>query len=152
MKAFDALDREIIGALLEDGRMSVSTLARRVSLSPSATSERVKKLEASGVISGYSAIVSADAAHRPIQAIIEVQLDPSSASFDIDDELIAMPDVIDAFHLTGRFDYQLRIATNNIEGIEAAVRYLKEDLGVRETSTRVLLRIVDTMPRQPVPR
>jgi len=151
MKSFDQLDREIIGALLKDGRISISTLAQLVALSPSATSDRVKKLEASGVISGYSAIVSADAANRPIQAIIEVQLDPGSASFDIDDELMAMPDVIDAFHLTGRFDYQVRIATSSIEGIEAAVRYLKEDLGVRETSTRVILRIVETMPRQPLP-
>ncbi len=84
---------------------------------------------------------------REVQAIIDVQMDPTSGIFEIDDAIAAMPQVVEAFHLTGRFDYQLRIACPDIEGIELAIRHLKEDLGVRETSTRVILRPVDGMPR-----
>lgn len=129
--------------------MPIRELAARISLSPSATSDRVRRLEADGVITGYAAQIDPTIAGTPVQAIVEVQLDPAAGIFEIDDAIAAMPEVIDAFHLTGRFDYQIRIATPGIDGIEKVIRYLKEELGVRETSTRVILRTVEQLPRQP---
>ncbi len=129
--------------------MPIRELAERITLSASATSDRVRRLEADGVIAGYSARIDPVVAGRPVQAIVEVQLDPAAGIFEIDDAIAAMPEVIDAFHLTGRFDYQIRIACEGIDGIEKAIRHLKEDLGVRETSTRVILRTVEGLPRQP---
>ena len=128
--------------------MPIRELAERIALSPSATSDRVRRLEADGVITGYAAQIDPAIAGTPVQAIVEVQLDPSAGIFEIDEAIAAMPEVIDAFHLTGRFDYQIRIATPGIDGIETVIRYLKEELGVRETSTRVILRTVDQLPRQ----
>ena len=147
MTAIDVIDQEIIGVLVEDGRIAIRELAGRVALSASATSERVRRLERSGVIQGYSARIDPELIGRPIQAIVEVQLDPASGIFEIDEAIAAIPQVVDAFHVTGRFDYQLRIACADIEGIELAIRHLKEDLGVRETSTRVILRTVDGTPK-----
>ena len=149
MTALDTLDRTIIGLLATEGRMPIRELAARISLSPSATSDRVRRLEADGVITGYAAQIDPTIAGTPVQAIVEVQLDPAAGIFEIDDAIAAMPEVIDAFHLTGRFDYQIRIATPGIDGIEKVIRYLKEELGVRETSTRVILRTVEQLPRQP---
>ncbi|MCP5027714.1 MAG: Lrp/AsnC family transcriptional regulator [Actinomycetia bacterium] len=146
----DGLDRRIIGALATDGRLSVRELAERVSLSASATSDRVRKLEARGMISGYRAMLDLDRVGRPVQAIIDVQLDPGAGQYDIDEAIRAMPLVIDAIHLTGRFDYQLRIACAGMGDVEEVIRHLKQDLGVRETSTRMVLRAVDGMPRQPL--
>ena len=149
MTVIDAIDRTIIGHLATDGRMPIRELAERIALSPSATSDRVRRLEADGVIAGYAAQIDPAVAGTPIQAIVEVQLDPTAGIFEIDEAIAAMPEVIDAFHLTGRFDYQIRIATAGIEGIEHVIRHLKEELGVRETSTRVILRTVSDLPRQP---
>lgn len=149
MTALDTLDRTIIGILASEGRMAIRELAARIALSPSATSDRVRRLEADGVITGYAAQIDPTIAGTPVQAIVEVQLDPAAGIFEIDDAIAAMPEVIDAFHLTGRFDYQIRIATPGIDGIEKVIRHLKEEIGVRETSTRVILRTVDRLPRQP---
>lgn len=149
MTALDTLDRTIIGILANEGRMAIRELAARIALSPSATSDRVRRLEADGVITGYAAQIDPTIAGTPVQAIVEVQLDPAAGIFEIDDAIAAMPEVIDAFHLTGRFDYQIRIATPGIDGIEKVIRHLKEEIGVRETSTRVILRTVDRLPRQP---
>ena len=149
MTVLDPLDRTIIGILANEGRMPIRELAQRIALSPSATSDRDRRLEADGVITGYAAQIDPAVAGTPAQAIVEVQLDPSAGIFEIDDAIAAMPEVIDAFHLTGRFDYQIRIATPGIDGIETVIRHLKEELGVRETSTRVILRTVADLPRQP---
>lgn len=147
MTAMDGIDRRIIGELVRDGRLAIRELAGRIALSPSATSERVRRLEDAGVITGYGARVDPAALDRTIEAVIDVQLDPSTGIFEIDAAIAAMPQVVDAFHLTGRFDYQLRIACGGIDEIEHAVRHLKEDLGVRETNTRVILRTVDGVPK-----
>ncbi len=145
----DSLDRRIIGALTDDGRLSIRELAEKVSLSASATSDRVRKLEANGAIAGYAAILDLESVGRPVQAIVDAQLDPGSAQYDIDDAIRAMPLVVDAIHVTGRFDYQLRVACAGMGDVEEVIRHLKQDLGVRETSTRMVLRAVDGMPRQP---
>ena len=151
MTALDSIDRMIIGVLATDGRISVRALAERISLSASATSDRLHRLEQSGVITGYRAEIDPVAVGVHVHAVVDVQLDPAAASFDIDDVLADLPEVVDAFHLTGRFDYQLRIACREIADIESLLRRLKEDHGVRETSTRVILRSVPGMPRTHVP-
>ncbi|MCP3909681.1 MAG: Lrp/AsnC family transcriptional regulator [Actinomycetia bacterium] len=145
----DGLDRRIIAALIDDGRSSIRELAEKVSLSASATSDRVRKLEANGAIAGYAAILDLEPVGRPLQAIVDVQLDPGSGQYDIDDAIRAMPLVVDAIHLTGRFDYQLRVACTGMGDVEEVIRHLKQGLGVRETSTRMVLRAVDGTPRQP---
>lgn len=144
----DDLDRSIIGELQRDGRISVTDLSDRVDLSLSATSERLRKLRSSGVIAGFTVLVDPDAAGRTIQALVDVRL-PASGSYStgVDSALAELDAVIDAVHLTGPFDTQLRIAARDVAELDHVLAVLKDELGVQETNTRLILRSIDGFPR-----
>lgn len=146
----DDVDRKILNLLVADGRLSVTELADEVHLSLSATSQRLRRLQSSGAIAQFTARLDGAAIGRPIEALVDLQLQPGAPWAGIDDALRQHPDVIDAVHLTGGFDYQIRVRTEEIRGLDGLLQYLKESLGVRETSTRIVLHTVDGFPRQPV--
>ena len=146
----DQIDRRIIGELQRDGRISATDLSDRVALSLSATSERLRRLRASGVIAGFTVDVDPDAVGRPIQALVDVRL-PSSGSYAGGDDSVLhhLDAVVDAVHLTGPFDTQLRIAARDVAELDQLLAYLKDELGVQETNTRLILRMIDGFPRPP---
>lgn len=146
----DEIDRRIIAELQIDGRISATDLSDRVDLSLSATSERLRRLRSSGVISGFTVAVDPTAAGRPIQALVDVRL-PAAASYScgLDAAIIELDGVIDAVHLTGPFDTQLRIAARDVNELDQILGVLKDDFGVHETNTRLILRTIDGFPRPP---
>ncbi len=146
----DDIDRRIIAELQLDGRMSATELSDRVDLSLSATSERLRRLRASGVISGFTLVVDPAAAGRPIQALVDVRL-PAAVSYSagLDAAIARLEGVIDAVHLTGPFDTQLRIAARDVGELDQILAVLKDDVGVQETNTRLILRTIDGFPRPP---
>ncbi len=146
----DDIDRKIIAELQIDGRMSATELSDRVELSLSATSERLRRLRSSGVISGFTVVVDPTAAGRPIQALVDVRL-PAAASYSsgLDAAIVGLDGVIDAVHLTGPFDTQLRIAARDVGELDQILAVLKDDVGVQETNTRLVLRTIDDFPRPP---
>ena len=146
----DDLDRRIIAELQIDGRMSATELSDRVDLSLSATSERLRRLRATGVISGFTVAVDPTAAGRPIQALVDVSL-PAASSYSsgLDEAIIELPGVVDAVHLTGPFDTQLRIAARDVHELDQILAVLKDDFGVHQTNTRLILRTIDGFPRPP---
>ena len=75
----DRIDRRILGELQRDGRLPIVDLATRVSLSPTACQRRVRKLEESGIISRYAAVLSAAALGRRVEAFVRVSIDPRRA-------------------------------------------------------------------------
>lgn len=75
MKDIDRLDRKILRALQKEGRLSNLELADRVSLSPTATAERVKRLTREGYITGYSALLSPEKLGRNLLVFVQVKLD-----------------------------------------------------------------------------
>lgn len=147
----DELDRKIVAELQRDGRMSVTDLADRLPLSLSATSERLRRLIESGRITGFTAVVDPDRAGRPIQSVIDVRFQSGDYGTDIDfDDPAhegAFDGVIDAIHLTGRFDLQLRVLTRNVDELDRMLERLKDGLGVDETNTRLVLRTISGFPR-----
>ncbi len=148
--AMDAIDRKIIAELQADGRMSATELSDRIALSLSATSERLRRLQATGVISGFTVLVDPDAAGRPIQALVDVRLPVSDRyASELEAAFAELPAVIDAVHLTGPFDTQLRIAATDVGELDRLLARLKDDFGVRETNTRLILRTIDGFPRPP---
>ncbi len=146
----DTLDRKIIGLLQGDGRMSVTDLADGLPLSLSATSERLRRLLDSGVISGFTAQVDPGAAGRTIEAIIDVRFPPGNDEQRVDWNHPMLRGVLDAFHPTGRFDLQLRVMTGDVGELDRLLQTLKDDFHAEETNTRLVLRTIDGFPR-PVP-
>lgn len=145
----DDIDRKITRLLVEDGRLSVTELADAVHLSLSATSQRLRRLRDTGVIDRFTIRIGAAAVHRPIDALVDLQLSPGAPWAGIDDALRQHADVVDAVHLTGGFDYQIRVRSASIDDLDRLLRWLKESLGVRETSTRMVLHTVEGFPREP---
>ena len=145
----DAIDRKIITLLIDDGRLSVTELADAVHLSLSAASQRLRRLRESGAIDRFTVRLDSEAVGRPSDALGDLQLTPGAPWSGIDDALRNDPEVVDAVHVTGGFDYQIRVRTRTIAELDQLLQNFKEHLGVRETSTRVVLHTVEGFPREP---
>ena len=147
----DEIDRRILQELVVDGRLSVTELADQISLSLSATSQRLRRLVDGGAIERFTVRLDPAMVGRPIDALVDLRL-PADLSFSgIDEGILALPEVVDAVHLTGRFDYQVRLHCRTINELDTILRDFKQSFGVEETSTRVVLSTVVGFPRQPTP-
>ncbi|RYX93114.1 MAG: Lrp/AsnC family transcriptional regulator [Comamonadaceae bacterium] len=114
MEAFDKLDRQILRSLQLDGRATYDQLAEEVSLSPSAVLRRVKRLEESGVIDRYVALVKPESVGLGLTAYINVRLEKHTESHKRNPmdlfraSVQTWPDVVECAALTGEMDYLLR--------------------------------------------
>ncbi len=145
----DAIDRKIIGLLQIDSRISVTDLADEVPISISAASERLKRLGRSGLISRFTIELDPELAGRHIDALVEVRLPVQADHRPFDEALRDMPAVVNALHLTGPFDYQLRVQAKDVPELDELLSRLKLEFGVAETNTRLALRTVEGFPRPP---
>lgn len=143
----DTIDRRIIGALQEDGRMSTTDLAALISLSISATSERLRRLRESGLIERFTIVIDQAQAGRTIEAIIDVRMLPTVELAATDAAITALDPVVNAVHVTGRYEYQLSVAARDVAELDHLLSTLKDDLGAQETNTRLVLRSLDGFPR-----
>jgi DNA-binding Lrp family transcriptional regulator len=116
----DAIDRDILRHLQDDGRMSNLDLARSVGLSPTPTLRRVRELERQGAIRGYRAIVDPAAVDRSFQVLVWVDLvQGTRATIEaFESGLLDIPDVIEAQRLFGEPDYLLRVAVRDADEYE----------------------------------
>ena len=116
----DAIDRRILRALQTDGRMTYDVLAAQVSLSPSATLRRVKRLEEAKVIAGYAAVVPPERVGLGLTAYINVRLEKHSEvhkrnPMDLFRASVqAWPEVVECAALTGEMDYLLRVVVQDM--------------------------------------
>jgi len=116
----DAIDRRILRALQIDGRITYDQLAAQVSLSPSATLRRVKRLEESGAISRYVALVSPERVGLGLTAYINVRLEKRSEvhkrnPMDLFRAAVqTWPEVVECAALTGEMDYLLRVVVQDM--------------------------------------
>lgn len=138
----DAIDRRILRALHRRGRLTNAELAAEVGLSPSPCATRVRRLEQAGVIEGYVAILNQAALGLPDTVIIEVMMDrhdeASRATFEA--AVAAMPEVIEAWLVTGEYDYVIKAAVGGTAGYEALLRQKLYRLpGVRHTRSAFCL-------------
>lgn len=122
--------------------MTWRDLGDTVALGPSATAERVRRLETAGVITGYQAVINPEAMGKTLQAVIDVRLDANADPDAFEDQLLRTEEVTWAVHVTGPFDYLLLVICGGVADLDRLVRGWKTDFG-GETSTRVLLHRVD---------
>ena len=147
----DAIDRRIINILQIEGRISNLDLAERVGLSPTPCSRRVKRLEDTGVISGYSARINPVALGFSINAIVTVRLGRQTPEA-IDTFISAVrssTEIIECLLVTGNLDYVLRIQVRDVDALKTFILTKLKPLDcVSETSTMLILDAVDTLPMQ----
>ncbi|KUJ85506.1 AsnC family transcriptional regulator [Ruegeria marisrubri] len=120
----DAKDRQIIRALQKNGRMTNQDLAEAVNLSPSPCLRRVRNLEASGAIRGYSADVDGAAYGLPITVFVRIRLQSHNET-DVqhfERRIMAIPEVLECHVLTGATDYQLRVMVSGLDAYEDFIR------------------------------
>lgn len=135
--AFDALDRQILELLQTDGRIKLSELGRRVRLSPAAVTERVRRLESAGAITGYGAHVAPARLGYGIQAFIRV--DPHGGytlKHPRTLELLARPEIIEVHHVVGQDCWILKVAVENTAHLEDV---LEQTSALGRTTTSIVL-------------
>lgn len=138
----DDIDAEILRWLTDDARMSFKDLGERVSLSPNAVRDRVRALVARGVITGFHAHVDQGRIDRRLRALIDVRLRSPDHAEQFERLVRAHPGIEEVVHLTGPSDYVVRIACADPTELDDFIRAMKEQGGVRDTQTRLILRIV----------
>jgi|SRR5687767_12902514 len=138
----DAIDRDIVRRLQTDGRMSYRELGDHVGLSANAVRDRVKALMDQSVIEGFHARVSPEHSDRRLQALVDVRLRTPDAAAVFEAMMRESPVVLETVHLTGRADYVVRVGCMITQELDDLIRDMKEHGGVRDTETRVILRVI----------
>lgn len=122
--ALTALDRKILRALQEDGRMTVQAIADRVGLSASPCLRRIRQMERAGIIAGYSAVVEQKAVGLPVSVFISIRLE-RQRSHELDAFGAAIngwPEVMECYLMTGQFDFLLRVVCADLGAYEQFLR------------------------------
>jgi Lrp/AsnC family leucine-responsive transcriptional regulator len=120
----DAIDRRIVDELRADGRITVNDLADRVGLSGSPTLRRLRRLEAEGVVRGYTARIDPDVIGRGFSVWVTARLavgDPE-AQRGFEDGLRALGAVTEAHHVTGDVDYLIRVDVADLDAYDHVIR------------------------------
>ncbi|WP_051466714.1 Lrp/AsnC family transcriptional regulator [Actinomadura oligospora] len=130
----DATDRAILAELQRDGRMPLTELGRRVSLSASATTERVRRLEETGVITGYHARVDLAKAGLPVLAVVRLKY-PGNRHGPLHDLLRERGEILECLRTTGEDCYVLKIAATSMGHLE---RVMDELLELGSTTTNLV--------------
>lgn len=113
----DATDWRILDVLQRDGRATFAELARAVAMSPSAVTERVRRLEELGVISGYAAVVDAERLGLPLLALVRLRY-PNGNYKPFHDLLGTTPEIIEAHHVTGDDCFVLKVTARSMKHLE----------------------------------
>jgi Lrp/AsnC family transcriptional regulator, leucine-responsive regulatory protein len=144
----DEIDDRILGILATNGRASFAAIGEEVGLSPHGAADRVRRLERDGVITGYAARIDPAGVGRSLDAFIDVRLLPTTDSEDFEQRVARLDSVREVAFLTGRFDYQLRVACRDADDLNDTVRTIRREAGAAGTETRIVLRS-STFERSP---
>ncbi|MER7490923.1 Lrp/AsnC family transcriptional regulator [Streptomyces sp. NPDC126497] len=113
----DATDWRILDVLQRDGRASFTDLARAVSMSASAVTERVRRMEEAGVIRGYTAVVDPERIGLPVLAFVRLRY-PTGNYKPFHDLVAVMPEILEAHHVTGEDCFVIKVAVRSMRHLE----------------------------------
>lgn len=142
----DDIDKKILRNLQKNARMTISDLSSEVSLSMPAISERLKKLEASGVIKQYTVILSPDMLNKHLMALMFIRLENPVHGDTFANFVKEENEIKECFYITGDFDYSLKIVTQSTKTLEALLTKIKKQPGIVKTKTIVVLSTVTDNP------
>ncbi len=135
----DAIDLQILALLQSNCKLPWGKIGEQVGLSAPSVIERVKKLEESGVICGYQAILSSRALGMDVTAFIGVLVENPGSIEAVEQRLTQLEDVLECHHVTGGYTLLLKVKTYNTASLEEVIRQVRSVDNVARTETMVVL-------------
>lgn len=135
----DIIDVKILEVLQSNSRVSISELSKKVNLSLSAVSERLKKLESSGVIEKYTVILNSQALDKELSVIMNISLENPHQTSEFLNFVRTEDEILECHYVTGEYDYVLKITTRNTATLENMMNRIKGISGIKRTQTNVVL-------------
>jgi DNA-binding Lrp family transcriptional regulator len=152
----DRADLKLLEMLQRDGRTTVQALSEAIHLSARATLNRVRKLEAGGLIEGYRALVSRSVQGEQISVFAEIALkDQRQAVVQrFEKRMAASPEVVACYVISGRYDYIVRVACADLARYHDLINAWLDDgsLGIEKIVTNIELQTIKEFTGFPVPR
>ena len=142
----DDIDKKILKKLQQNARITISDLSSEIALSMPAISERLKKLEASGVIKQYTAILDPALLNKHLMALMFLRLDNPGNGDHFTELVKDEPEIKECYYITGDFDYSLKILTENTRTLEKLLTRIKNHPGIVKTQTIVILSTITDSP------
>lgn len=139
LDSLDDVDRALLRAVMDDCKRSLAELGAEVELSPPAVLERLRKLEDAGVVTGYHAKVDPRKVGLDIGAFIGVGIDHPRSIAKFEAQALALPEVLESHHVTGRHTLLLKVRTENTESLHRLISSIRELPGVARTETMIVL-------------
>ncbi len=135
----DLIDLKILYILQNNGRCHLAAMAKEVDLSSPAVMERVKKLEAQGVIKSYQAVLDAKKVGKDVTAFIGVSVSHQRYIDAFASNMMRQHDVLECHHVTGEESFILKVKTANTVSLETLLAEIRSVEGVTRTVTKVVL-------------
>ncbi|HEY9738656.1 MAG TPA: Lrp/AsnC family transcriptional regulator [Trichocoleus sp.] len=148
----DKTDLKALSCLTAQGRMTWSELSGQLGISAPAAADRVRKLEEAGLITGYSALLSAEALGYDLAAFVAVTLERPSHRVGFLTQIAELAAVQECHHLAGEDDYLLKVRCRNTRDLEHLISEVIKDLpGVVKTRTSIVLSTFKETVALPLP-
>lgn len=138
-RRIDSIDARILNLLQAQGRMKRNEISEEVGLSVPSVSERMRKLEAAGIITGYHAVVDADRLNYPVTAFIRIIMRNSGRYGHMIDELHQVAEVLEIHSITGEGSHMVKVRTRDTRSLEALLGRIQAISGVTGTRTSIVL-------------
>jgi Lrp/AsnC family leucine-responsive transcriptional regulator len=134
----EEIDRRIVSLLSRSGRMSFTELARQAGLSVSAVHQRVRRLEADGVITGYVALCDPEVIGLPLTAFVSIKPFDAAAPDDLPDRLRVLPAIEACHSVAGDENYILKVRVASPAALEELLQLIRAAANVSTRTTVVL--------------
>lgn len=149
----DDIDVRIVDLLQRNGRTPQSDIARAVGLAPSAVLERVRKLEAKGIVRGYAALLDPESVDLGLLAFIAVRTEGIQGDEEAGRLLAEIPEVLEVHHVAGDDCFLLKVRVRNTSALGDLLKArLSHITGITSTRTTIVLGTLKETPRLPLTR
>jgi DNA-binding Lrp family transcriptional regulator len=138
MIRLDATDQALLAVLRNNARMPVVDIARQLGVSRATVQNRMKRLEKSGIVLGYTVAVRPEVEPHPVRALMSIAVDSREEKAVIE-KLRGNPNVVAVHHTTGRWDLIAEIRTDTLASFNAIVGDVRQLDGIKSTETNLLL-------------
>jgi Lrp/AsnC family transcriptional regulator, regulator of ectoine-degradation genes len=142
--ALDRIDIKILAALQRNGRSTIQKLAGMVGLTPRPCLERVRRLEAAGIIAGYQAVLALERLSKPVTIFAEIIMDKQGRSDRLEKRLASIEEIVECWEVSGDLDYLARFVCSDLARYETLTTDLIDDtdIGVARIVSHIALRPV----------